>query len=53
MQEKCMNDDIIHDKRKDAKDDKLRCLTLYSKVNFIEHWFNLSQFSLTLEWAYI
>jgi hypothetical protein len=30
---------------KDAKADKLRCLPLYSKVNFIEHWLNLSQFS--------
>ena len=30
---------------KDAKADELRCLPLYSKVNFIEHWLNLSQFS--------
>jgi hypothetical protein len=53
MQENCMNDDSIAETRKDAKADKLRCLPLYSKVNFIEHWLNLSQFSLTLEWAYI
>jgi hypothetical protein len=54
---KALKQELAELLEEDAKYDKLRSLPLYSKVNFIEQWLNLSQFSLgndrtlTLEWV--
>jgi hypothetical protein len=43
---KALKQELAELLEEDAKYDKLRSLPLYSKVNFIEQWLNLSQFSL-------